>query len=137
MSMLPLSSSAQRKATYFLRLEVRADPLEEVPQIHAGPLPDVIPALDADMPDDPFLLRQRVELLHGPRLLVGNPAGQLQLPRRAVDPVDILDAVIVIETRGFDDLGFTPPEFSFADAVSYRPHGLVKTKSVWPETTML
>src|SRR5580692_7408629 len=89
-----------------LRLEVRADPLQEVPQIHAGPLPDIVPALDADMPDDPFLLRQPVELLHGPRLLVGDPAGELQLPCRAIDPVDVLDAIIGVETRRLHDLGF-------------------------------
>ena len=46
--------------------EVGADALEELAQIHARPLADVVPALDADVPDDDFLLGQRVDLLRGP-----------------------------------------------------------------------
>ena len=46
--------------------QVGADALKEMPQVHAGPLADIVPALDADVPDDQFLLGQRVDLLGGP-----------------------------------------------------------------------
>src|SRR5262249_52406825 len=39
--------------------EVGADALEEGAQVHARPLADIVPALDADVAHDPFLLRHR------------------------------------------------------------------------------
>ena len=80
--------------------------VEEFAQIHARPLPDIVPALDADMPDDPFLLRQRVDLLRGPGPLVLDQAGEFELPVRAVDRLDVLDFVIGVEARRLDHLGF-------------------------------
>jgi hypothetical protein len=60
--------------------QVGAHPLQEAFQVHARPLADVIPALHADMADDDFLLRQRVELLRGPGPLVVDATSELQLP---------------------------------------------------------
>ena len=51
------------------RGEIGADALQKIAQVRAGPLTDIVPALDADVADDDLLLRQRVKLLRAPRPL--------------------------------------------------------------------
>src|SRR5262249_46893180 len=64
---------------YILGAGVGADALEEVRQPGAGPRADLAPALDADVAGDLLLLRHRVELRQGPRLLVVDPAAHPEL----------------------------------------------------------
>src|SRR4029077_18595716 len=68
-------------------------------QVRAGPLADIVPALDADVADDQFLLRQSINLLRGPGPLVLDQAGQFELPGRAVNRLDVLDRIIGVEAR--------------------------------------
>ena len=84
--------------------EVGADALQEQAQVHAGPLADVVPALDADVADDDLLLGQVVDLPQRPRPLVADEARQLQLPGVAVDRRQVLDVVVGVEARRLDDL---------------------------------
>ena len=72
-----------------------------MPQINAGPLADIVPPLDADVTDDELLLRQRVDLRRGPRPLVLDEAGKLELPAPGVDRLHLLDLVIGVEARRF------------------------------------
>src|SRR6516225_8570457 len=80
------------------RGQIGANPMQKVAQIRAGPLADIVPALDADVPYDDLLLRQRIELLRVPGPLVFDAAGQFQRPARAVDRLDVLDRIIGVET---------------------------------------
>src|SRR5580704_8906203 len=73
------------------RGEVGADALQEIAQVRAGPLPDVVPAFDADVLDNDLLLRQLIDLLRGPWLFVVDAAGELEFPGRAVDRLDLFD----------------------------------------------
>ena len=88
--------SAVLKATY-LALRSGAHPLEERAQRHPGPLADIVPALDADMPDDHLAFGKVGDLLPGPGALVVDEAGELQPPRVPIDRLDILDLVIGVE----------------------------------------
>src|SRR5580704_2636032 len=58
------------------RGEIGVDALQEIAQVGAGTLPDVIPAFDADVLDDDLLLGQLIDLLRGPRLFVVDAAGE-------------------------------------------------------------
>jgi hypothetical protein len=62
------------------RGQIGADALQEFAQIWPGPLANIIPALDADVPDDDLLLRERIKPLRGPRPLIFDAAGQFQGP---------------------------------------------------------
>ena len=68
------------------RRQVGADRVQKSAQIRAGPLADVIPAFDADVADDHFLLGQLVDLLRGPWPLVvdaGRPVPVSRSRRRS------------------------------------------------------
>src|ERR1700719_3934347 len=84
------------------RGEVGADALQEIAQVRARPLPNVIPSFDADVLDDDVLLGQLIDLLCGPRLFVVDAAGELQFPGRAVDRLDVFDVVVGVKTRRLD-----------------------------------
>ena len=86
--------------------EIGADTLQELLEVHARPLPDVVPAFHADVADDPFLLGQRIDFPRGPWFLVLNLARKLQFPGGDVDRGDIFDVVVGVEARRLDDHGF-------------------------------
>ena len=65
----------------------------------AGPLADRAPALDADEPRDLRLLRQRVELLQRPRLLVLDQAVDDELEAVLVDVGCCLLGVVGVERK--------------------------------------
>ena len=52
------------------RRQIGADALQKIAQVRTGPLADIVPALDANVPDDDFLLGKRVEPLRAPILRV-------------------------------------------------------------------
>ena len=66
---------------------------------HAGPLADRAPALDADEPRDLRLLRQGVELLQRPRLLVRDQAIDDQLVAVLVDVGRLLFGIVGVERK--------------------------------------
>jgi hypothetical protein len=58
---------------------------------------DVIPALYADVLDDNFLFGESVDPVERPRPLVGDEAGEFQLPGGEVDGFQVLDLEMSIE----------------------------------------
>ncbi len=110
--------------------QVGADAAEKIAQVRTRPLSDIVPALDANMPDDDVLLRQLVNLLRRPRLFVGDAAEEFQLPGRAVDRFDVLDIVIGVKARRLDHLRrrecrrqMVRPEYRLLYAVVPGRHG--------------
>src|SRR5229473_4429798 len=65
---------------------------------HAAPLPDLAPALNADMPRHLRLLRKRAQFVYRPRRSVVDEAGQFKLPVRGRFP-DLPFLVIRIEAE--------------------------------------
>ena len=82
---------------------IGADQLQEVAQRRAGPAADRAPALDADMAGDLLDLRQGVEFVQRPRLLVLDEAAHFQLPALAVDRGRFVKIVIGVERKRFCD----------------------------------
>src|SRR5262245_14577771 len=83
--------------------EIGADAFEELTQVHAGPLADVVPTLHADVADDNLLLGQLVDLPQRPGALVADQAGKLELPGLAVNRGHVLHVVERIEARWLHD----------------------------------
>src|SRR6516162_6765026 len=81
--------------------QIGADALQKFAQIRAGPLADIVPALNADVADDDLLLQQRIDVLRTPPPLVFDAAGQFEGPACAVDRFDVLDRIIGVETWRF------------------------------------
>ena len=85
---------------------VGADPLEEFRQPHALPRADGAPALDADVAGDLRHLRQRVELVERPRLLVVDQAADFELVGLAVDLRRLVLGVVAVERERPRDRAF-------------------------------
>jgi hypothetical protein len=67
-------------------------------------LTNIVPAFDADVPDNHFLLRQRVDFGRGPWPLVVDLARQFELPSGDIDRLDVFDVVMRVEARRLDHL---------------------------------
>ncbi len=94
-------------------------------QVRAGPLADIVPALDTDVADDQLLLRQSINLLRSPEPFVLDQAGQFEPPGRAVNRLDILDRIIGVETRRLHHLRRTESRRQMIGAEDRTPDAVV------------
>ena len=70
----------ETREPHIARREICPDVLEEIAELHAAPLADLAPSLDADVPGDLASLGQGAKPVDRPRRLVGDQPGRREPP---------------------------------------------------------